>query len=81
MRPVNGAPSWEWDAWLDSIQDTDETGLPAARRAMAKPPVYDALSEEQDRSPIVRYLSGAGPGVAADPDAPSMFPNTMRGEE
>jgi len=71
MRPVRGAPAWEWDAWIDSIPQTDETGLVEARRAMAKQPVYDALSEEIDRSPIVRYLSGAGPGVeAGEPAVP-----------
>jgi hypothetical protein len=72
MRPRRGAPPEEWDAWLDSIEQTDETGLPAARRAMAKPVVYDALSEEIDRSPIVRYMSGAGAGLeAGEPPVPS----------
>ena len=78
MRPVRGAPKWEWDAYIDSIEQTDETGLPAARRAMEKKPVYDALSEEIDRSPIVRFMSGAGAGLEADHDAPSMFPNVVQ---
>jgi hypothetical protein len=72
VRPVRGAPKWDWDAYIDSIEQTDETGLPAARRAMAAKPVYDALSEEIDRSPIVRFMSGAGAGLeAGEPAVPS----------
>jgi len=73
VRPVRGAPSWEFNDWFDRYYE--DTHVVEPPRAKEKPPVYDALAEEQDRSPIVRFMSGAGPGVEADPDAPSMFPS------
>jgi len=69
MRPRRGAPPEEWDAWIDSIPQTDETGLVEARRAMAKQPVYDALSIEEDRSPILKYM-----GVYMGDPAVPMWP-------
>ena len=76
MRPSRYALSHEWDSWLDAEADhrTDETGLPAARRTMAKKPVYDALGYEIDRSPIVRFMSGAGAGLEAGETAVPSWP-------
>jgi hypothetical protein len=78
MRPVRGAPKWEWDAWIDSWEPITEP----PRSYPTPKTFYDALSEMEERRPITRYLSGAGSvGVEADPDAPSMFPDAIRGEE
>jgi len=69
VRPVRGAPSWEFNDWFDRYYE--DTHVVEPPRVKEKQPVYDALSEEIDRSPIVRYLSGAGPGVeAGEPAVP-----------
>ena len=90
MRPSRYAAAWEWAeyfAWT-AEQSAAEEGEHAAivaqrerwaREARNRQP--DALQEEYDRSPITRYLAGAGSSaVEADDDAPSVFPHAMRGE-
>jgi hypothetical protein len=56
MRPVRGAPKWEWDAWIDSWEPITEP----PRSYPTPKTFYDALSEMEERRPITRYLSGAG---------------------
>jgi hypothetical protein len=56
MRPVRGAPMWEWDAWIDSWEPITEP----PRSYPTPKTFYDALSEMEERRPITRYLSGAG---------------------
>ena len=70
MRPVRGAPSWEFNDWYDRYYE--DTHVVEPPRVYPKAREFDALDEEQARSPIVRYLSGAGPGVeAGEPAVPS----------
>ncbi len=59
---------WRWE---QSDAEEGEPAALAARWKNEKRPVFDALAEEEDRSPIVRYMGGfMGDGMA--------FPNAAK---
>lgn len=73
MRPVHGAPSEEWDRWLDDYNEDMQADEP--KRDYPQPRPFDALDEEQARSPISRYMSGAGSiGVEMGEQKAPVFP-------